>query len=532
MPRFIRVRSRAVRLLLVVIATALILASTVVTARAEPSAPAAPEQALPPVSGAGSTWSQNAIEVWRAAVTRQGLSINYQGVGSSAGRNLFRDGNVDFGVSEVPYQGGEALPPFPFVYLPIVAGGTAVMYKLKGTNQQQITNLRMSPTLVAQIFTRKITKWNDPAIANENPGVALPSTDITVVVRSDGSGTSFQFSAFLVNRAPQLWADFARANNIRNAPTSNWPTLTGASSAVGSDGVADKVSQGNGAITYAETSYALDKSRNLPVVAIRNQAGNYTLPTAKNVSIALTAARFNPDRTQILDGVYVHPDANAYPISSYSYMLARTTGMNPDKGRVIARFVYYFACAGQDPAMKIGYSPMPANLVRAAFEAITQVPGAETPPAIAPATCKNPAITGAFNPGPGGGSPTTTRPTGSGPTTTRPGGGGPTTTSPTGSGSGDGSGSDGTPIDLDGDGIPDGLDTDGDGIIDETLNGEELASSLETADGAVDVKGDMGSDWPFVLAAVALLLLIAIPPILLASNIPGRRWWHRLFLRS
>jgi phosphate transport system substrate-binding protein len=326
---------------------------------------ASPTQALPPVSGAGSTWSQNAVDQWRADVTNQGLRVNFQGVGSTAGRNLFGEGSVDFAVSEVPYQPGENPPPFEFVYLPIVAGGTAVIYKVADSRGQAITNLRMSPELTARVFTRKVTKWNDPAIAAENPGVALPNLDITVVVRSDGSGTSFQFSAYLANRAPALWAEFAQSNNIRNGPTSNWPTLTGATAQVGSDGVANYVAQGNGAITYAETSYAIE--RRLPVAAIRNQSGRYTLPTATNVSVALNAARFNPDRTQVLDGVYVHPDANAYPISSYSYMLARTTGMNPDKGRVLARFVYYFACAGQQKAAPLGYSPLPSNLVRAAF---------------------------------------------------------------------------------------------------------------------------------------------------------------------
>jgi phosphate ABC transporter phosphate-binding protein len=515
MTRHARTRSRWARIVLGLAAALVGLTSTAGPALA------APDQALPAISGAGSTWSQNALDQWRADVTRQGLSVNYQGVGSTAGRNLFRDGSVDFAVSEVPYQPGENPPPFEFVYLPIVAGGTAVIYKVTDSRGQPITNLRLSPGLAARVFTRKVTKWNDPAIAQENPGVALPNLDITVVVRSDGSGTSFQFSAYLANRAPAIWQEFTQANNIRSGPTSNWPTLTGATGQNGSDGVANYVAQGNGAITYAETSYAIE--RRLPVASIRNEAGNYVLPTATNVSIALAAARFNADRTQVLDGVYVHPHANAYPISSYSYMLARTTGMNPDKGRAIARFVYHFACAGQQKAAPLGYSPLPSVLVKAAFEAIVTVPGAEPPPVIAPETCKNPAVTGSFTV-PGGSS--TPPPSTGGPQT------GSATSDPTGDAAGAGpdepTSGDGTAIDIDGDGIPDGVDLDGDGIIDETLDGEELAAP-PNPEGSVRLTGDSRSVAPLAIGTLCLLGLLLVPPVLLAAGIPGRRWWHRLF---
>ena len=314
-------------------------ATVLVAALAIPAIPAAARRAetLPAVNGAGSTWSQNALDQWRADVTRSGLRVNYQGVGSTSGRTLFAQGQLDYAVSEIPYQKGESKPGFTFVYLPIVAGGTSVMYRVKGSNGQQITNLKMSSTLTAKIFTRKVTKWNDPAIAKENPGVALPNKDITVVVRSDGSGTSYQFSAYLANREPALWREFAAANNISNGPTSNWPTVTGASGQPYSDGVANYVARGDGAITYVEASYAIE--RRVPVAAIKNSAGNYVLPTAPNVASALTKARLNPDRTQVLDGVYT-AGGSSYPISSYSYMLAKTSAIDAAKGKAIARFVY------------------------------------------------------------------------------------------------------------------------------------------------------------------------------------------------
>ena len=503
-------------------------------------------QSSPAITGAGSTWSQNALDQWRADVTRLGLRVNYQGVGSTSGRSLFAQGQLDYAVSEIPYQAGESKPNFKFVYLPIVAGGTSVMYRVKGSNGQQITNIRMSSKLTAQIFTRKVTKWNDPAIAKENSGVALPNKDITVVVRSDGSGTSYQFSAYLQNREPALWKEFAAANNIPNQPTSNWPTLTGASGQPYSDGVANYVARGDGAITYVEASYAIE--RRVPIAAIKNQAGNYVLPTAANVASALTQARLNPDRTQILTGVYT-AGGQSYPISSYSYMLAKTSKIDEAKGKAIAQFVYYFACAGQKKAAPLGYSPLPVNLVKAAFEAIVTVPGAPKPPVISPATCPNPYVTGTIVvPGGSDNTPTTTAPRQTGNNGTTPGGtnGGGTTgntgggTADTGGGTegtggtgtdGTGAAAEGTQIDVDGDGVADGIDADGDGIVDAGLDGTELAAGGAFADpeGSVKVSGGGSSTTPLLIAAICMVLLIVIPPLLLVSGAPGRRWWNKLF---
>jgi phosphate transport system substrate-binding protein len=536
--------------------TIAVLATIVAVALSLSPATRVEAQALPSVNGAGSTWSQNALDQWRADVSRSGLKINYQGVGSTSGRTLFTQGQLDFAVSEIPFQPGEATPNFRFVYLPIVAGGTSVMYRVKGTSGQQITNLRLSSNLTAQIFTRKITKWNDPAIARENPGVPLPNKDITVVVRSDGSGTSYQFSAYLRNREPALWREFAQANRIPDQPTSTWPTLTGASAQPFSDGVANYVARGDGAITYVEASYAIE--RRVPVAAIRNAAGNYVLPTSDNVAFALSRATINADRTQNLGGVYTI-GGSGYPISSYSYMIAKTSGISEDKGRVIARFVYYFACAGQRKAAPLGYSPLPANLVKAAFEAIVTVPGAEKPPVIAPATCANPYVTGSVTvPGGSAATTTTTAPAGGGNGGNAGAGNGSGSGGTSGngagaggSGSGTGSGAeggttgdgaaagdgsttgaltDGTAIDIDGDGQADGIDADGDGIVDATLDGTEVAAATRAnPSGSVEIDGDAGSSLPLVLGTICLIALIVIPPILLTSGAPGNRWWHRAF---
>jgi hypothetical protein len=173
------------------------------------------------------------------------------------------------------------------------------------------------------------------------------------------------------------------------------------------------------------------------VALLRNASGNYTLPTSQNVATALTHATLNPDLTQNLGGVYDAPEANAYAMSSYSYLITETTGFDPAKGAVLGQFIIYFACQGQQEAALLGYSPLPPNLVEDDFEAVERIPGAPTPPQppLTRENCNNPTMPT----GPGGstgGSPT---PTGSGPTPTN---GGPTPTStgpgtgPTGTGTG------------------------------------------------------------------------------------------------
>jgi hypothetical protein len=183
--------------------------------------------------------------------------------------------------------------------------------------------------------------------------------------------------------------------------TSLFPYGLGNSKAqAGSDGVANFVAApyNNGSITYVEYGYALE--RNFPVVSVLNQAGYFTQPTAENVAIALQRAHINPDRTQVLHDVYRNPDARAYPVSSYSYMIVPTStvaGFTPAKGDTLGKFILYFLCTGQQKAKQLGYSPLPANLVQYGFDAEKLVPGAPAPPPMS--QCANPTITGGFTAG-------------------------------------------------------------------------------------------------------------------------------------
>jgi len=238
----------------------------------------------PAILGAGSTWSQIAIDQWRADVYRYGLQVNYQGVGSTTGRQFFAAGTVDFGASEIPFQ----IPPDPpvqrsFSYLPDVAGGTSMMYNLQDPSGQQIRDLRLTPATIAGIFTGQITSWSDHRIQAEY-GKPLPNIPIKVLVRSDGSGTSAQFSAYIAATDGAAWRSFLTAcHQSYQSYTSFWPygqpgCLQAAIGQRGSDGIANYVANpglGNGAIGYLEAAYAV--SRNFPVVAVKNVSGGERL---------------------------------------------------------------------------------------------------------------------------------------------------------------------------------------------------------------------------------------------------------------
>ena len=374
--------------------TAVVVAAAILIVPSMSSGPSAQAvgQTYYPVSGAGSTWSANALQQWiRNVFDNYKWKITYSDSGSSAGRQLFAQGTVDFAVSEIPYAlaGSDNSDPRParqFAYMPIVAGGTSFMYNLV-IGGKRVTNLRLSGESVAKIFTGVITKWNDPAIVADNPKLALPGTPIVPVVRSDGSGTSAQFSAWMRSEYTGIWNDYcARAGRANCGITSNYPTVSGSAfvAQLGSNGVAGYVAQTQsaGAITYVEYSYAVNSR--FPVAKILNAAGYYTEPTASNVAVSLLSSVINDDvnspdyLTQQLKSVYTSGDPRSYPLSSYSYMIIPTAlqnGFTENKGLTLADFASYFLCEGQQQAEALGYSPLPLNLAQAGLQQIQKIPG-------------------------------------------------------------------------------------------------------------------------------------------------------------
>ncbi len=336
------------------------------------------------IEGTGSTWSDLIVQQWIADVSSNGMKVVYTGGGSSKGRKDFAQGSTDFAISEIPYQGtdetgqADSSNGRDFAYLPIVAGGTAFTYQLK-IGKTRVDNLRLSGETLAKIFTNQITNWNDPAIARDNNGRTFPSLPITPVVRSDGSGTTAQFTAWMDKEHPSVWRSFFGKSGL----TSYYPRKGRAVGQAGSDQVMNTIAgfAGNGTIGYVEYAYPMDKD--YPVVKVLNKAGYYVEPTQYNVAVALTKAKINQDKssqsylTQILDGVYGNTDPRSYPISSYSYMIIPTgaddTRMTTAKRQTLGDLMYYSLCAGQSKAGPYGYSPLPLNLVKAGFEQIAKL---------------------------------------------------------------------------------------------------------------------------------------------------------------
>lgn len=496
-----------------------------------------------PISGSGSTWSQNALDQWRKNVAANyGMTVNYSGTGSSAGRQDFVKPTVDFAISEIPLQkspedGSPAEVPqwgggTSFAYMPIVAGGTSLMYNLK-IGGKQVTNLRLSGEVIAKIFTGAISNWKDPAIQADNPALAMPDKAITPVVRSDGSGTSAQFTLWMSKQFPSIWT---------RGMTSQFPSLTSSFKAQsGSLGVAGYVSQsyGEGAITYVEYSYAMKSG--FPVAKVLNSQGYYVEPTYQSVAVALMGATLNSDLTQNLDGVYNNGDRRAYPMSSYSYMIVPTetnTVFTAEKGKTLSRFASYMICEGQQQAASLGYSPLPMNLVQAGSDVIQRIPGSVG--AVDFNSCNNPTFKAGDSPsnnqlaatapqpadcdkqGPTqcstgtGGAPADTPVTGTG--------GGGTATS--GSAAGAGGASGGSAGAAGAAGSADAAAAAGEAVYD--ANGNLVSGSLTVAGSAVSAPFTLPEDgWRppmgvMIGAAVLLCAAIIVPP-LVSRRLRGSR---------
>ncbi|WP_099897705.1 substrate-binding domain-containing protein [Streptomyces sp. TLI_171] len=375
---------------------------------------AAPAHASTSLNADGSSWAGPAIDQWRRDVGPMGIEIDFNPVGSAAGRVQWNAGQDDFTASDVPFrtvddtgvgagqagtgQGGHERPVYGYSYVPITAGGTALMYHLE-LGGKKITDLRLSTDTVVGIFTNKITSWDDPKITADY-GRALPKIPITPVIRSDGSGATAQFTRWMEHTHKSEWDAYCtQVNGVTCGDYTEFFPQSGRMTAQnGSDVVAGYIQSptGIGAIGYDE--YAFAKRANWPVVKVLNPAGYYSLPTASNVAVALTAAKIrgvddstSPDDPnylqQNLDGVYANNDPRSYPISSYSYLIVPRANaalpvpprFNDAKGSALSRYLAYVLCAGQGEADDLGYSPIPRNLVRGGLLQTQHIPGNASP---------------------------------------------------------------------------------------------------------------------------------------------------------
>jgi phosphate transport system substrate-binding protein len=303
------------------------------------------------INGAGSTFAAPIYQQWGNALKDQGLTVNYQPVGSGAGVAQWQAATADFGASDpaLTPEDRSAAKKGAGVQLPMAFGAITVAYNLSGTPK----GLKLDGKTVADIFLGKITKWNDAAIAALNPGVNLPSSGITVVHRSDASGTTKGFTSFLSAYSPE-WKSKVGADK-----TVKWPTGTGAK---GNDGVAGAVKQQDGSIGYVEEAYALQN--NFTTAAIKNKAGNFVAPTLASTTAAGEGITIPKDL-----GVDVinSPNPQAYPISSQTFVIVYKdlckAGLSKPTAQGVKKFIDYGLGQGQDVLGQLQYAKLPAPLL-------------------------------------------------------------------------------------------------------------------------------------------------------------------------
>ena len=387
--------------------------------------PERPATAAPArINGSGSTYVALAMQQWVADGQTQGLSVNYLPTGSPDGLTSYGNGLIDFAGTEAEFSalsgggGGNAGDSRGYQYVPDVGGAIAVMYNVDDRAGRKVDYLHLSMGTIARIFTGQISNWSDPAISADNAGIQLPDQPITVVYRGGQSGTTALFYDFIQNIAPDVFNPWAARNglptNVRIIQLDGTPGFAPKTLSLnGSDQIAQFVAGGSGkwSIAYDEFGYAV--TYGAPAAWVRNASGNWVLPYAQNISAALESATLRPDLSQELSGVYNSGNAEAYPISAYSYMVTQCaqTGdrptckgayPNPGISETLSKWMRYIACDGQVNMAQIGYSPLPPNLSQEIANSVARLQGG-APEVLTADNCANPRFRGSL--GAGSGSP-------------------------------------------------------------------------------------------------------------------------------
>jgi phosphate transport system substrate-binding protein len=306
---------------------------------------AANAQAAGTISGAGATFPAPVYSKWNEEYkAKTGNSINYQAIGSGGGIKQINASTVDFGASDKPLKPDD-LASGGLAMFPTVVGGVVPVMNLPGIKPGQI---KMTGANLADIYRGAIKKWNDPLLAKANPGVALPNLPITVVHRSDGSGTTFLFTTYLSMKAAH-WASEVGANDAVQ-----WPVGLGGK---GNDGVAAFVKQTPGAIGYVEYAYA--KQNAMTFAMMQNKDGKFVSPDAKNFAAAAANAKW-----QSAPGFYLllldQPGADAWPITGATFILVHTKQTDAAKGKQVLEFFDWCYKNGDAAAIQLDYVPLPA----------------------------------------------------------------------------------------------------------------------------------------------------------------------------
>jgi phosphate transport system substrate-binding protein len=312
------------------------------------------------LNAAGATFPYPIYSKWFSEYSQQhpGVEINYQSIGSGGGIRQVTAGTVDFGASDGPMTDAQlAASKVKLIHIPTVLGAVVPVYNLPSVS----TDLHFGPDVLADIYLGKISNWDDTRIAKDNPGVKLPNQEIYVVHRSDGSGTTYIFTDYLSKISPE-WKDSVGRNTAVA-----WPRGIGGK---GNEGVAGLVRQMPGAIGYVELIYALQN--HIPYGYLRNVAGTWLKASIQGVSDAAAAVKTMPAdfRVSITDA----PGKDAYPISSFTWLLIPTHPTDAAKAKVIKDFLTWMLNQGEGQVSSLDYAPLPPSVADKVRTAVAKLP--------------------------------------------------------------------------------------------------------------------------------------------------------------
>ncbi|HZQ71476.1 MAG TPA: phosphate ABC transporter substrate-binding protein PstS [Burkholderiales bacterium] len=301
------------------------------------------------ITGAGATFPYPIYAKWADAYKKStGVGLNYQSIGSGGGIKQISAKTVDFGASDMPLK-PEELDKGGMIQFPTVIGGAIPVVNIKGIGPGQI---KLTPQALADIYLGKIKKWNDAVIASLNPGVSLPATDVNVVHRSDGSGTTFIWSNYL-SKVSAEWK-----SKVGEGTSVNWPVGVGGK---GNEGVAQYVQRIDGAIGYVEYAYVLQNK--MAYVQMKNREGAFIAPSAKAFQAAAAGADWKsaPGMYLILTDA---PGKDSWPIAGATFILMHKTQEKPDSAKEVLKFFQWAYDKGDKMAEELDYVPMPDSVVR------------------------------------------------------------------------------------------------------------------------------------------------------------------------
>jgi phosphate transport system substrate-binding protein len=313
------------------------------------------------LNGAGATFPNPLYTKWFSEYQKlTGVEINYQAIGSGGGISQITEGTVDFGASDgimtADQQSKAEAAHGPILHIPMTSGAVAIVFNLEGIGKEQ---LKLTPDVLADIYLKKITRWNDARITAINPGLSLPGEDIAVVHRSDGSGTTFIFTNYL-SKISEDWKA-----QVGNATSVEWPGDIGGQ---GNAGVAGQVQQIAGSIGYVELAYALQN--NIPYALLQNASGNYIAPTLEATTKAAEGITL-PDDMKVMITNSTNPDA--YPICGFTWILAYVNQTDQAKGLALVNVLWWNIHDGQQYATGLDYAPLSAGAVTKAENEIRSI---------------------------------------------------------------------------------------------------------------------------------------------------------------